>query len=291
MRDYIITTDNQCDLPEAYRLKHGIEQVYLSFLINDVTYDYEERTMSTEEFYDAMKNGAMPVTQQVNPENAKRFFKKQLHKGKDIIHIAFSSGLSGTYNSTYLGAQEVMEEYPDIKITVIDSLCASMGQGLLVHEAIKGMNMGLTYDELIAWIEFNKLRLIHEVLADDLFHLQRGGRVSMASALIGSALGVKPIIHVNNEGKLIPFTKKRHKMMAIKYLASNLAEKIKISDNLNTVAISHSDCLGDAEKLAAIIKSTTPITDIIISDIGPTVGAHTGIGTIALFYFGDTRNV
>lgn len=274
-----------------YYKDNNIDVIYLSFVIDDVIYDGVNKTMTSKEFYDAMRDGAMPCTQQVNPENAKNFFEKIAKEGYDILHIAFTSGLSGTYSSTTLGASEVMEEYPDVKITVIDSLCASVGQGLLVHEAVQRKNAGMGYDELIAWIEANKLRLFHDVIADDLFHLQRGGRVSKTAAVIGSTLGVKPIIYVNNEGKLISYTKQRHKSGALKYVLNSLIKRIKIEDNLTTVGICHSDCIADAEKLANMIREKTEIKDIIIGDIGPTIGAHTGIGTVALFYFADDRSI
>lgn len=291
MKNYIITTDNNADLPESFYEAHGIEKIYLSFVVNDVVYDSVETKMTSKEFYNAMRDGAMPSTQQVNPENSRAFFEKLSEKGMDIIHISFTSGMSGTYSSTTLGANEVMEAHPGLKITVIDSLCASVGQGLLVHEAVKRHEAGMGYDELVAWIEANKLHIVHDVVADDLFHLQRGGRVSKATAIIGSTLGVKPIIHVNDEGKLISYSKQRHKGGGLKFLVSNLLKKRKTDDNLTTVGICHSDCLADAEKLAAMIREKVEVEDIIIGDIGPTIGAHTGIGTVALFYFADDRSV
>lgn len=291
MREFIITTDNNADLPDAYYIEHNLEKIHLSYVVDDVIYDGVEKSMTSKEFYDAMRNGAMPVTQQVNPENSKIFFEKFAKQGVDVLHIAFTSGLSGTYSSTTLGASEVMEDYPDMKITVIDSLCASVGQGLLVHEVIKRKDAGMSYEDLIQWIEDNKLRLVHDVVADDLFHLQRGGRVSKTAAVIGSTLGVKPIIYINDEGKLISYSKQRHKSGAIKFVLANLIKKIKTEDGLTTVGICHSDCVADAEKLANMIREKTEIKDIIIGDIGPTIGAHTGIGTIALFYFADDRSV
>lgn len=289
MKKYIITTDNNADLPESFYKEHDLGKIYLSYVVNDIEYDGVEKSMTSKEFYDAMREGAMPSTQQVNPENSRVFFENIAKEGFDILHIAFTSGLSGTYSSTTLGAEEAMEAYPDVKITVIDSLCASMGQGLLLHEAIKRKDAGMEYDALIQWIEDNKLRLIHEVVADDLFHLQRGGRVSKTAAVLGSTLGVKPIIHVNSEGKLISYTKQRHKSGGLKFLANNLVKYMQTEDALTTVGISHSDCLADAEKLAAMIREKTDVEHIIIGDIGPTIGAHTGIGTVAVFYFGEDR--
>lgn len=291
MNKYIITTDDTTDLPLEYYKEHNVPALHLSYVVDDVIYDGVEKKLSHNEFYNEIRNGAMPYTQQVNPETSRMFFEKLVNEGYDILHIAFSSGLSGTCNSAIMGANEVLEEYPEAKITVIDSLCASMGEGLLVHEALKCQKNGMDYDTLVAWVENHKLKIVHEVLADDLFHLHRGGRVSKVAAVVGSSLGVKPIIHVDNEGKLIPFAKQRHKNAALKYLAANLEKKIKVSEQLNTIAISHSNCIDDAEKLANMVRDKYGIQHIIISDIGPTIGSHTGIGTVAVFYFADTRAV
>lgn len=291
MKNYIITTDNNADLPDEYYKEHNIDIVLFSYMIDDVIYDGVENSLSIEEFYEKVRNGAMPCTQQVNPENSRIFLEKYVRKGMPVIHLSFSSGLSGTYNSVCMGANEIKEAYPDAKITVIDTLCASMGQGLLVHEVLKRQRAGMSYEELVEWIENNKLRIVHDVIADDLFHLHRGGRVSKFAAVVGTKLGVKPIIHLNSEGKLIPYSKQRHKSSAMRYLANNLDRRIKVEDNLSTVAISHSACLEDAKKLATIIEKDPRVGEIIISDIGPTIGSHTGTGTIALFYFADNRNI
>ncbi len=291
MRDYVITTDNNADLPVDFYKENNMDLLHLSFSIDDVVYDGVEKSMTSKEFYDAMRGGAMPVTQQVNPENSKIFFEKIIKDDVDVLHIAFTSGLSGTYSSTTIGANEVMEDHPDAKITVIDSLCASVGQGLLVYEAVKRKNAGMGYDELVKWIEDNKLRLVHDVVADDLFHLQRGGRVSKTAAVLGSTLGVKPIIQVNDEGKLISYSKQRHKKGALKFIVANLEKKMKTDDNLNTVGICHSDCIADVEILKKMVTEKTGIENFLVGDIGPTIGAHTGVGTIALFYFSDDRIV
>ncbi len=291
MKKFVITTDNNADLPLEYYQEHNIDVIRLSFVIDDIIYDGVEKTMTIKEFYNTMRNGAMPSTQQANPESSKELFEKYAKEGYDILHIAFTSGMSGTYNSAVIGANEVMEDYPETKITVIDSLCASMGQGLLVYETVKRKEAGMSYDDLITWVEANKLCLVHEVVADDLYHLQRGGRISKTAAVIGSTLGVKPIIHVDDDGKLVSYSKQRHKSGGLKFLLNTLVKRMKTDDSLTTVGISHSDSIADAEKLATMIRENTDVTDIIISDIGPTIGAHTGIGTIAVFYFSDDRSV
>lgn len=291
MKKFLITTDDTTDMPAGYHEEKGIHLLHLSYVVDDVIYDGVDKKLNTKEFYDKIRNGSMPFTQQVNPESARSLFEKLVLEGYDIIHIAFTSGLSGTYNSCRLGAEEVLESHPDAKITVIDSLCASTGEGLLLHEALNRQAEGMEYEELVTWIETNKLRIVHDVLADDLFHLYRGGRVSKASAIIGTTLKVKPIIHLNESGKLMAYAKQRHKNAGLKYIANNLYKNIDMSDGLNkTIAICHSSCIEDADKLSNMIQENTDIRDILISDIGPTIGSHTGIGTVALFYFAKDRS-
>lgn len=290
MRDYIISTDNNADLPEAYYKEAGVPKVSLSYTMDGVTYDNVETHQTPAEFYAAMRAGAMPVTQQVNPQNSKAMFEVYAKQGMDILHLAFSSGLSGTYQSNCIAAEEIREEYPDCNIIIIDTLCASMGQGFLVAEAVARKAAGASMQEVATWAEENKLNMVHEVLADDLFHLQRGGRISKATAIFGSALNVKPIIHMNDEGKLVSFGKQRGRLAGLTFLADNLAKKIDMAQ-CPRVCISHSDCMADAEKLIGMVREKTSVTDFTVSDIGPTIGAHTGAGTIAIYYFAASRDV
>lgn len=289
MRDYIITCDTNADLPAGYYAEAGMVTVSLSYMMDGVLYD-SNNMQPTKEFYAAVRAGSLPVTQQVNPETSKALFEPLAKQGLDILHFAFSSGLSGTYQSNCIAAEEIREEYPDCNLIVIDTLCASMGQGFLVNEAVVRHEAGMPIEELAAWLEENKLHVVHEVLADDLFHLQRGGRISKASAIVGSALQVKPIIHVDNEGKLVSFAKQRGRNAGIAFLANNLVQKIDLERGAH-VYLSHSDCLQDVETLVEIIREKTSITEFYAHDIGPTIGAHTGVGTIAIFYFAQTRNV
>ncbi len=289
MRDFIISTDNNGDLPKPYYKEAGVPVVALSYMMNDVVYDGLDRAQTDEEFYAAVRGGAMPVTQQVNPESAKAMFEIYAKQGLDILHFAFSSGLSGTYQSSCIAADDIREEYPDCNIIVIDTLCASMGQGFLVTEAVNRKNAGMPMQEIADWAESVKLNIVHEVLADDLFHLQRGGRISKATAFFGSALNVKPIIHMDDAGKLVSVGKQRGRMAGLTFLADNLAKKIDMAQSPR-VCISHSDCLADVEKLVAMLREKTSVTDFTISFIGPTIGAHTGAGTIAIFYFAANRD-
>ena len=287
-REYVLTTDNTTDFPESFLEECGIEFISLSYVIDGVIYDGVKRKLGNKEFYDRIRGGAMPVTQQANPESSKAFFERFLKEGKDILHIAFSSGLSGTYQSAHLAQMELAEEYPDRKIIVIDSLCASMGEGLLVYEAWRRKNEGMDLETLAKWVEDHKLLLFHDVVADDLFHLQRGGRVSKTAAIMGTALGIKPMIYVNDEGKLIPYGKVRGKKAAFNAMVERLAKTIDTSVS-NEVFISHSDCLEEAQALEEMIRQTAGIHNFKISYIGSVIGTHTGVGTVALFYFASGR--
>ena len=201
MSEYVITTDNNSDLPEKYLKDHGVGCMYLSYSMDGKNYTHGN-FLPEHEFYEAMRNGSMPTTAQVNPENAKALLEPYLKEGKDILHIAFSSGLSGTYNSSRIAAEELMEEYPDRKIIVVDSLSASLGQGLLVWLAQQKKELGQTLEDVADWVEKNKLKMVHLFTVDDLNHLYRGGRVSRTTAIVGSMLNIKPVLHVDNEGKL-----------------------------------------------------------------------------------------
>ncbi len=289
MREYIITTDNNSDLPDSFYVENNLPVVFLSYSLNGKNYDWGKKEQSIKEFYDEVRAGGMPVTQQINPENCKDMFEPIAKEGKDILHIAFSSGLSGSYNSSCIAAEEIKELYPDVKVATIDSLCASMGQGLLVYEALKRQKAGMSMDDLVTWLEEVKTRIIHEVVVEDLFHLQRGGRVSKAAAFVGSALGMKPVLSINAEGKLNPLSKQRGKNKAIATISDSVAKNICFDEGYETVCITHSDCISDAKELEQQIKAKTKVTNIIISDIGPTIGAHTGCGTVAAFYFGKSR--
>lgn len=292
-RPFVITTDNTCDYPqEAYEQQGLGKPLNLHYIIGDVTYDGVHRDLTITEFYDQVRQGKMPITQQVNPQQALDRFTPCLEDGYDILHLAFSSGLSGTYNSIFMAGEELREKYPEAKILVLDTLCASMGQGLLVYKALRMKEAGKTLDEIAQWVEENKLRLFHDVVADDLFHLQRGGRISKASAIMGSALGIKPRIYLNNEGKLIPYGKVRGKKAALIQMADHLAQNIKGYELENDIVfICHSDCLEDAQQLQELVRERTGIQNYQISYIGPVIGAHTGVGTVALFYMAKDRSV
>ena len=289
MSEYVITTDNNSDLPEKYLKDHGVGCMYLSYSMDGKNYTHEN-FLPEHEFYEAMRNGSMPTTAQVNPENAKALLEPYLKEGKDILHIAFSSGLSGTYNSSRIAAEELMEEYPDRKIIVVDSLSASLGQGLLVWLAQQKKELGQTLEEVADWAEKNKLKMVHLFTVDDLNHLYRGGRVSRTTAIVGSMLNIKPVLHVDNEGKLTAIGKVRGRKKALQELVKLMDEKIgSFGADCDTIFISHGDCEQDAQYVAAKVKEKYNIKNIIINQVSATIGAHSGPGTMALFFVGDVR--
>lgn len=290
MSDYVVTTDTSADLPEQYYREHQMTVMPLSCILDGETYARGAKELSTAEFYAKMREGKMPTTSQVNPEQAKQIFEPLIKEGKDILHIAFSSGLSGTCGSARIAAEDLMEEYPERKIIVIDSLCASLGQGLLVHKTLEKQKEGLTLEELAAWCEEMKMHIIHSFTVDDLFHLYRGGRVSKAAAVIGTMIQLKPVLHVNNEGKLIPLSKVRSRKKSLQALVAAMETRQgSFADKNDIVFISHGDCEEDAEYVKTLVEEKLGIHKFIISPVGNVIGAHSGPGTLALFFLGDNR--
>lgn len=289
MKEYIITTDNMADLPGEYLAEHQILTMSLTYLLDGKTYN-EENSLPYKEFYRKMREGCMPTTSQVNPQEAKEKLTEFLKTCPNIIHIAFSSGLSGTYNSVRLAAEELMEERTDCRITVIDSLSASMGEGLLVHKALQQQKAGMTYEELAEWLEQHKLNVCHNFTVDDLFHLYRGGRVSKAAAVVGTMINLKPVLHVDNAGHLIPLSKVRGRKKSLNALVDNMEKQMgSWRDKNEIVFLSHGDCYEDAVYVMEQVKKRFGVEQFLISPVGPTIGAHSGPGTLALFFMGDER--
>lgn len=289
MENYLITTDNMTDFPEEYIKAHALPMLSLTYLLDGVSYT-AENSLSSEEFYKKMREGCMPTTSQVNPEEAKERLLGFLQINKNIIHIAFSSGLSGTYNSVRLAAEEVMEEVPDCRITVIDSLAASMGEGLFVHKALEKQASGLSYDEMVKWLKEYRYHVCHNFTVDDLFHLYRGGRVSKTAAVLGTMIHLKPVLHVDDEGHLIPLAKVRGRKKSLHMLVDNMEKQMgEYRSENDIVFISHGDCYEDAVYVQELVKQRFGIEKFLISPVGPTIGAHSGPGTLALFFIGEKR--
>lgn len=289
MSEYVITTDNTADLPYSYYKENDIEYMYLSYRIDGEGYGKSDE-LDFKEFYTKMRAGSMPTTSQVNTEEAKEVMQPLLEQGKDILHLAFSSGLSGSYNSSRLAAEELRELYPERKIVVIDSLCASLGEGLFVDKAVELKKEGKTLEENAAWLMEHRLNFCHVFTVDDLFHLYRGGRVSKVAAVVGTMISLKPLLHVDNEGHLIPLSKTRGRKKSLAGLVSMMEERVGSWKDKNTkIFISHGDCEQDAEYVAKLVKEKFGYETFLINTIGATIGAHAGPGTVALFFMGDHR--
>lgn len=289
MCDYVITTDNTADLPYSYYKEHGIEYMYLTYQMEGEVYN-KEHELEFGDFYARMRNGSMPTTSQVNSEEAKKILRPILEQGKDILHLAFSSGLSGSYNSVRLAAEELKEEFRERKIVVIDSLCASLGEGLFVDKAVELKEQGKSLEENAAWLEEYKLNFCHVFTVDDLFHLHRGGRVSKVAAVVGTMINLKPLLHVDNEGHLIPVKNVRGRKKSLSGLVSMMEERLGGWKDKNTkIFISHGDCVKDAEYVAKLVEEKFGYDTFLINTIGATIGAHSGPGTVALFFMGEYR--
>ncbi|SHI98200.1 DegV family protein [Parasporobacterium paucivorans] len=289
MGNFVITTDSTADLPASFLEEYGVKIVPLYYSMDDIIYGGEFQ-MSEKEFFDKMRSGSAATTMAANPDAAEAVLRAHLEEGMDILHISFSSALSSSYNSEVIAAKALIEEFPERKILVIDTLCASLGEGLVVCKAVKMQKDGKTMEEIAEWIENEKLHVCHLFTVDDLKYLARGGRISKTAALIGSLASVKPILHVDNEGKLVPLENVRGRKKAIAKLVDNMESAIKgYEDQNDTVAISHGDCPDEADLLASLVRERFGDREFIINCISPTVGAHSGPGTLALFFMGSPR--
>jgi DegV family protein with EDD domain len=287
MAEYKIFTDSSADLPPELYKKHDIGVVCLHVLIDGKDY-LGQPDYPIEEFYSRLRKGSTAKTSQVTESSFREGFEPYLKAGVDILYLAFSSGLSATADGAKVIAKVLMEEYPGRTVTVIDTLCASLGQGLLVLKCVEQKNKGLSMQGVAEYAESIMPHLVHVVVADDLFHLKRGGRISAAAAVAGSLLGVKPLIHMNDEGKLIPIGKERGKTRGLDKLLDLMGERIKDFDN-PYMTICHADSLSDAQYVAKEAKRRYGIKSAIIYSIGPVIGAHTGPGTVAFFFLGEKR--
>ena len=288
MRNFIISTDSTGDLPNSYLEENNILVHPLYYILEGEEYIPGEKDMHVKDFYQALKNGKMPKTSAANPESIIEKMRNKIENGYDILHISFSSGLSSSYNTTKMCADDIMEQFQGAKIIVVDSLSGTVGQGFLVMKAVEMKNQGKTIDEISTWLNENKKHIIHEFIVSDLNHLFRGGRLSKSQAVIGTVLNINPILHMDDQGKLANISKVRGRKKALNVLADNI-EKNSDVKNLEEVFISHGDCIEDARYLADRIKNKYGIENIMIQDICPTIGAHTAQGTVVVAYFGEKR--
>lgn len=286
---YWIVTDSTIDMPKAWvDSQEYFKMMCMSFIMDGQSYIPDGTDKNSREIYQALREGKMITTAQINCAEWSECFEELLKKGEDVLAIIFSSGLSGTYMAAAKAAEELREKYPERKLTVIDSLCASAGEGLLVHYALKNRAAGMTLEENAAWIEQNVQNLVHWFTVDDLHFLRRGGRLSATSAYLGSLIKIKPILHVDGEGHLIPREKVQGRKKSIRCLAEKVKEFI-VNPEGQTIFISHGDCQEEAEALREMVRKETGVEDIRLSFIGPIIGAHSGPGTLAVFFLGNGR--
>ena len=282
MSNYVIVTDTNCDISPDILKEWGVQVASLTFRFTDSNEEYTNLSMPASEFYAEMRKGRVAKTAAVNTENFSELFDSILKEGNDVLYIGFSSGLSNTYNAGRLAAEAMREKYPERKIFTVDTLAASAGEGLALYLTVQKKNAGATIEEAVKYAEEIHPQLSIWFTVDDLEYLKRGGRISPTTAFVGNALGIKPILHMDENGKLVSVSKVRGRKAAIAALASKYAE-------LGIYFISHGDCYDDAKLLADMIEEKSGVKVHLISDVGPSIGAHSGPGTIALFFIGTQK--
>lgn len=288
MANYIIFTDSACDLGPERLSNLGVKCISLTLNYSGDETVYYNDEIDPKEFYDKMRNGAVAKTSAVNTECFKAAFQEELKSGNDILYVGFSSGLSATYNNGRFACEELQEEYPERKLIAVDSLCASAGFGLILALTVDKKNAGATIEEAAQFVKDIRLNLCHWFTVDDLVYLKRGGRISPTVAFVGGLLGIKPVLHMDNEGHLVNVSKVRGRNAAIKALANKFGE-LAIDSTSGPIYICHSDCEEDANALSEMIKSTYGLKTDVTVNIGPVIGAHCGPGTLAIFFLGKER--
>ena len=290
MSEYVILTESSSDISLKIAKDNDIQVMPMDFILEGKSYAHyaDSREMDVKAFYQKLRDGAVVTTAAENVEDYMTWVKPLLEDGKDVLLVVFSSGLSSTFSTANVALAELREQYPDRKILAVDSLCASAGEALLAYYAAQNRAKGMSIEENAQWLEDNKLHLAHWFTVDDLMFLKRGGRVSSATALVGTMLSIKPVLHVDNEGHLINVSKARGRKASMKALADKAAETgVDLSNQV--LFISHGDCLDDAQWLAQEVRDRFHPVDVVISDIGPVIGAHSGPGTLALYFMATQR--
>ena len=286
MREYVLISDSTCDLPVEVIKELDIKILPFSYSINEEVFNYylDERDGDIKEFYDRLRNGDMPITSQVNIQVYADLFEEIVKDGKDVLYLAFSSGLSGSYQTSLLAIDMVQEDYPDARIISIDSLCASVGEGAFLYQVAKLKKEGMDIDTLAQWIKDKRLDVRHWFMVEDLFHLKRGGRLSAVSAVVGSALKIKPILSVDEEGKLTVKSKARGTGKALDFILSKIKEDVEDLGSLHAI-IGHADATENADKLKSMaIEAGMNEENILVAPIGPIIGTHVGAGMTAIAF-------
>ena len=287
MRDYIITVNSTVDTGKEWLKERNVPVIPLKYTIDGQEYT-DMYGLSDKEFFQKLREVKMSVTSQINPEEAKEMLEPYVKEGKDVLHLAFSSALSGTCNSMKIAAEELQEEYPEAKVIVVDTLCACMGEAMLLYYALKQKEAGKAIEEVAQWAEENKLHVCHNVTVDDLFHLHRGGRVSKTAAVLGTMVKVKPIIHMDDNGALQVIGKERGRKKSLHKIVDMAVERSEGWDN-EIIMITHGDCLEDAEYVAKLVREKMGVENVLIHNIGTVIGSHTGPGVVATFCMGNKR--
>ncbi len=290
MNDFVIVTDSSADLPNELVQNWGVPVLPLSFLIDGVTYRNlpDNRDMSPTEFYSRLRKGAMPTTNAVVVGEAEELVRDLASQGKDVLLLCFSSGLSASYNAMKIAADTVSDEFPQRRIYAVDTLSASLGQGILVYHAVKMREEGKTIEEVRDWALENGKKVCHWVTVDDLMHLKRGGRISAATALVGSLLSVKPVIHMNDEGKLINVGKARGRKASLDLLVKKVQDHCPNPES-QVLGVAHADCADDAAYVERKLRDAFGTKEILVNNFGPVIGSHTGPGCIAVIFMGEHR--
>lgn len=284
-----IITDSACDLTRDYIKNNNIGLLSLILNLNgQAIKDDLGETLSYKDFYNKMREGATPTTSQINAHEFEEEFIKYIKNGDSIIYISLSSSLSGTFNSANIAKNNLMDEYPNANIYLVDSLSVSVGQGLLVAKACEMRDSGIGAEEIVNWLEENKRKVIHSILIDDLNHLKRGGRISSTTATIGGLLNIKPTLYIDDDGKLVQGEKIKGKKKALRFLVNEVKERAINTEN-ETLYICHGDCLEEAETLKNMILEEVKFKNIVINYIGNVVGAHAGPGVLAALFLGENR--
>jgi len=288
MRDYVIFTDSACDIKPEILASWGVEHKPLTFQFEDDGVEHADGSVELSAFYDRMRAGGVARTSAINVGTFLDAFEALLREGKDILYLGFSSGLSTTYNSAAMAAQQLLEKYPDSKILTVDTLAASAGQGLLVYLTVQRKLAGATVEQAAEFAEQTKLKICHWVTLDDLVYLKRGGRISSTAAFVGNMLGIKPIIHVDNEGHLVSVGKARGHKKALQTLVDRYGELAEDPTG-GTLYACNSMCMDDVRQIEQMLMERYGVKFEIVTDIGAVIGAHTGPGTVSIFFVGKER--
>ena len=289
MRDYVIVTDSCCDFDRELIESLDLTVIPLSVQLGpDRFRNTPEEAPESHVFYTRLKQGEPAQTSAPNVEEFKQVFLPFLQQGKDVLYLGFSSALSGTYHNAAIAAQELAEEIDQAKVTAVDTLCASMGQGLLVDLAVQEKRKGKSLEEVRDFVLATMPRLCHWFTVGDLSQLRRGGRLSAGKAIVGNLLNIKPVLHVDDEGRLVPMESAKGRKKSVEALLKHMEETV-IDPETQRIYISHGDCLADAQALAAMIQERLHVVSVTIGDVGPVIGAHSGVGTLALFFLGTKR--